>query len=650
MKRFFAVMLALALTVGMFAGCDGDGTAANEWSGEYGPHGIRYAADQTLRRLYAAEVTRLSPFNNSDSQNDSEFNALGTKGLVSRDNYNIVMPALAHSWDISECGTVYTFYLREGLVYVDHTMTPVPGSELTADCFVAVMEWNLNPEHLSPNARNWNDYVVGALEYYTWESGDEAAIERLGLTEEVTLDEIGFKAIDKHTLEITLRFPVPFFLEYTPYYPAWRPFLEEQGVLYGTDLDRIIFIGPYVLTVFEPQYRRVYTKNPYYYNADGIFVERIIDTYNSEAGLLAPVIFMNNEIDYAVINAEIVDTWLDNPLFAPYVCSGRPDPSFIWYYMFNFWPQFDEEYEPANWDLAVNNEAFRQSILWGLDTYRALLTTDAFNAHAYLGSTLTPVGYSVLGNVDYVDLPPLEDFAHHPTWLYDSDKALAYRDQAIAELTAQGATFPIKMLMPYNPSGSLGVAWALEVQVVAQQLQGLLGADYIEPIIVVGPATNFLADVRRMGNYAFMKGNNGEVAHGDPQSWTWAFEPSTELRNVNWNFIDLATGAETQRVYSEWVELLEAAMAIRIKSEERYLAFAEAEAHLIRHALVIPYYQTGGGYYAYRYNPFDAYGQGGQPSWRFEGLRVLAEPLTSEQWELLYADWLAEREEALANR
>ena len=64
------------------------------------------------------------------------------------------------------------------------------------------------------------------------------------------------------------------------------------------------------------------------------------------------------------------------------------------------------------------------------------------------------------------------------------------------ELTAEGATFPVKVLMPYNPSST---NWDKECQVVEQQLEGLLGSDYIDVIVEAGPSTGFLSEVRRGG-------------------------------------------------------------------------------------------------------------------------------------------------------
>jgi oligopeptide transport system substrate-binding protein len=483
------------------------------------------------------------------------------------------------------------------------------------------MEWVLDPTHLSPNAGSFNNYILNAEEYYKGEVG---------------LDKVGFKAIDKYTLQLTLKNPVPFFLSIASFMPVYRPFLEKHGILYGTELDKTIFIGPYVLTTFEPQYRRVYEKNPYYYNAKDVYIEKIIDTYNAESNLLGPELFLRGEVDYAGITSDILDMWMQNPATKDFVCPGKPDTTYQYYYMFNFWPQFDARFEPENWDLAVNNEAFRQSIFWGLDTYRAMLTQDPYTPEILLQSTITAVDFASVAGKDYVDFAPLKDFAHHPTWLFVPEKALAYKEQAMRELRAQGAKFPIKILLTYNPNVS---SWPLEVQVVAQQLVELLGADYIEPVIEAGPSTNFLAEIRRGGKYAFLKGNNGAVAPEDPESWVYAFQPG-----LNWNFIDKGTGAETQATYATYVELVNKAKAITVKSEARYMAFAEAEAFLLSHAFVVPFCTDTDGYMVYRYDLFDGYGQAG-----FEGRKVLAEPMTGEQWKLLYADWQTGKQEALRN-
>ncbi|MCL2006598.1 MAG: ABC transporter substrate-binding protein [Treponema sp.] len=627
MRKGIIILLCLLIAGSLFAAGrtqQQGGMATRPATSEIGPHGIRYAVDQTLRRIYSTEVSNLRAFDNSISATDADFNALGQKGLISRDRYDLLAPGLAERWEINADETVYTFHIRRGLQWVDHTKTPVPGAELTADDFVAVMEWVLDPTNLSGNAHQYNRYIQNAEQYYAGE---------------VPLSAVGFRAIDRYTLQITLNQPVPYFLQFVGFLPAYRPFLQQHYRTYGTELNTVLFIGPYVLTEYQHSFRRVWEKNPYYFRADQIHIERIVDTYNAEASLLAPELFIRGEIDYASVSADIIDMWVQDPRTRDYVSPGRPNHLFQWYYMFNFWPQFDARHQPSNWNLAVNNEAFRQSLFYGLNRLNAHLPVDPFNPEVYLQSTITPVGYANVGGVDYVDFAPLVEFSHHPTWGFDPQRALAFRDQAIRELTAQGATFPITLLMPYNPST---ISWGFEVQVVAQQLVELFGPNYVRPVIEAGPTATFLAEIRREGNYAFMKGNNGGVAPEDPAAWVFAFQPGQ-----NWNFMDLATGAQTRAIYARYVELLRAAEAIPYRTVERYAAFAAAEHHLLRHAMVIPYYTTGGGYHVYRYNFWDGFGNPSSGGLKIEGMRMLAAPMTAEQWRLLHADWQVGREAAL---
>jgi len=198
--------------------------------------------------------------------------------------------------------------------------------------------------------------------------------------------------------------------------------------------------------------------------------------------------------------------------------------------------------------------------------------------------------------------------------------------------------------MTYNPNTA---GWGLEVQVLRQQLVDLLGADYINPVIVTGPTVDFLTTIRRQAQYGLMKGNNGfSVAPGDPQAWTFAFSrPTVDDSWIHWANAD---GAETQRIRTEYQRLIDHAVTFNTKNIERWQAFNEAEYHLLSHAIVRPFYNTGTGSFAFRYNPFDGFGgMGPQVGWI--GRRMLAEPMTNEQWEAFHAEWQAELAERIAN-
>ncbi|HOK19390.1 MAG TPA: ABC transporter substrate-binding protein, partial [Thermosynergistes sp.] len=99
-----------------------------------------------------------------------------------------IVPGLAERWEISDDGRVYTFYLRKG-VFFHH------GTELTADDVVYTFD-----RMLDPNTRALNtdilDWVEGARERM-----DGKAIYTKGL-----------EALDRYTVQITLRGPYAPFL------------------------------------------------------------------------------------------------------------------------------------------------------------------------------------------------------------------------------------------------------------------------------------------------------------------------------------------------------------------------------------------------------------------------------------------------------
>ncbi|MDR2657238.1 MAG: ABC transporter substrate-binding protein [Oscillospiraceae bacterium] len=583
-------------------------------------YGLVYAQDQTLRLLYSTEATSLCSFSASGSANDWQAVSNCVEGLVTTDKYGNKVPGLAESWDISEDQTVYTFHLRQGLQWVDKNGEPI--GELVAQDFVDVARFVCDPANASGNATYFDSIILGAHELIAGESTDP--------------ETLAFKALDDYTIEITLVGPLPYFISYGgSYLPAPSGMLAELGANYGLDNETMGFIGAYVLTEFSPEFRRVYEKNPYYYDADEVFIEKIVMTYNAESSTLAPEMFLRGDVDYASVNTALLTEWKQNDATKDIVIPGQPDTTYMYYYSFCYDPQFGEEYEPENYLKAIDNENFRQSLFWGINRYKALLAQDPYNPQLQQTNTITPVGWCNINGVDFTQVGDMKEISDRDNNNFDEQKALEYKAKAVEELTAAGVKLPIKLYMQYNPTLT---SWEQEVQVVKQQLTDLLGADYIECIIQAGPTTGFLAAVRRSGDYGFMKLNNGASAD-DPDNWTLAFRPEN-----TWTFIDKAKSPSVAALYEEYLALLTDAQNVMLKSEERYEKFAKAEAFLLNHALVIPFCTDTEGYFVAKYNPFELV-HNADRLWK--GGHVLESPLTEAQFLALYTDWAVEREASL---
>ena len=149
----------------------------------------------------------------------------------------------------------------------------------------------------------------------------------------------------------------------------------------------------------------------------------------------------------------------------------RPETGKSYFYIFNFLPYahefsnwnvtgVDAQYEPDNWAKAVNSTNFRKAFLYAINPSVTLAVTAPEGYDNYKLHTITPPSFCANSQgVDYTecgDLANLSDF-------FDEAKAKEYRDAAVEELTAAGATFPIKVQYPYNPAV---VDWDKQCQVL----------------------------------------------------------------------------------------------------------------------------------------------------------------------------------------
>ena len=201
----------------------------------------------------------------------------------------------------------------------------------------------------------------------------------------------------------------------------------------------------------------------------------------------------------------------------------------------------------------------------------------------------------------------------------------------MAELTAAGATFPIKVYMPYNVSMD---SWGNECQVVKQQMESLLGTDYINIMIYQAGKDSFLSNVRKAGNYAFMKCNWG-ADYADPETWTDPFTLGS-----SYSFIFESTDPTTQALYSEYLALVDAAKAITTDMDARYEAFAKAETFLLDHGFAIPFSTNASGYSMSRLNTFEGqYAPFGGASQRYKDQHLLDKSMSVEEFNAAYIQW-----------
>lgn len=659
-KRWIAMLLCMVMALSTLAGCSGgtDATqaAGTQAAGESGGAGGESAGDEgagsgeagsAYRVLYSGEVTTLN-YLITATTNDFQISANVIDTLLEYDNKGELLPSLATDWSYDEAANTWTFTLREGQKWVDNTGAAV--ADVTAQDFVDSMKYILTPSNTSATSQMLFGVIENAEEYYKGLAGEEGYSE-------IDFSEVGVTAVDEHTLQYKLADQVPYFLSmltYVCFMPAYGPQLEEQGASFGTTAESMYYCGAYYISNYEPQVQMVLTKNAGNWDAEHVYIETIQRTYNAEEGAIGAEMAKRGEIDYTTLGADIVDAWLADPETSDMVSMERPHIDYNYFYCFNFnvhklnedyttegmsGYSIDEKYEPANWEIAVNNENFRQSIRHAISRVSTLYisTGDSADPNIYIQNTITPEGFAVNSETgeDYTAQARFADIMG--TDSFDTAAAESYKEQAMAELGQAGVTFPVKVLVRYNPTTT---NWEEECVVLESQLESVLGTDYIDVIIEAGPAEGFLTEVRRNANYMLLLCNWG-ADYADPETWTdpfyqaqnadGSYGPGSKYSYMATAITDNQASADTVK---EYFRLVEAARAITNDTAARYAAFAEAEAYLIEHALVVPYGTSVSNFVVSRLNPWEGqFAPFGISRFRYKGQKLYDHFISMEEFE-----------------
>lgn len=640
--RILAGLLTGVMALSLAACGSSSSGSSDSGSGENGEK-------TTFRTLYSGEVQTLNYLTTSTT-NDYAISANIIDCLVDYDQYGNITPGLAESWESNDDMTEWTFHIRKGVKWVDNNGKEM--ADVTANDWVAAARYVNDAAHESDNqymydtgavvhnAQAYYDYTAYMLASENGTKDTDADGEKLEPVDPVNAEDIGVEAPDDYTLVYKLDAPCSFFtsiVSYTSYMPVSQACLDEYGDSFGLDNESLWYNGAFVLSTYEPQEKHVLTKNASYWDKDHVYLDEVVSTYNADASSVEANMYKNGEIDYASISADLLDSWLKDDAVKDQVHGSRPDNSFSYFFCFNFDPQFDAQYEPDNWKLAVNNENFRKALMASLDRVKALTVSEPYNPEKLLNNTVTPANFAAAAGKDYTQYDALKDITNGDS--FDAAKAVEYRDKAKEELEKEGCTFPVKVLMPYNPSST---NWDKECQVIEQQMESVLGTDFIDIIVQAGPETGFLSAVRRSGAYAFMKCNWG-ADYADPQTWA---EPFTE--GNNYNFWDISEDEETQAIYQEWTDKVTEAEAICTDDEARFNAFAEAEKLLIDHAIIVPFKIDDGGYTASKLNPLEGeFAPYGVALQRYKFQHLGEKSMSMDEFNTALAEWEEARTKAL---
>lgn len=276
-KKLLAVILVVAMSAMMFTGCGTKDKKDPKDSGK-DPEVTQPAEEDDKtddqasttdgdRSLYPGTAEENAITVNIASEMPDMFSVTMTdttsftvlrhivENLVMLDENDNVVPGVATDWTESEDKLVYTFNLREGMKWSN-------GEPVTAHDFVFAWTSLLSPDFAS-------DYA-----YFGYIFKNGAAFNN----GEVGADALGFKALSDYKLEVTLENPAPYFLSTLAFgvlAPVNEKAYNQFGEAYGTDADKMAYNGPFIMKSWEHESQVVLEKNPDFYDADKISLDKI---------------------------------------------------------------------------------------------------------------------------------------------------------------------------------------------------------------------------------------------------------------------------------------------------------------------------------------------------------------------------------------
>ena len=326
-SRLFALLLALAMVLALFAGCGNNAPAAEKIYRTYmssdcamlNGHDDVGTAVQTPFDWCNATLFRAVP--NEDGKGYHYVGDLATdlpvlvetkEGPYSK----YVSEAQADGSTVKvlteETGTltVWQFEIREGATWHN-------GEKLDAEDIIYSWKMAIDPTLANQMSNFLYSQAITILNGEKYFRGD------------CEWDEVGIKVLeDGKTMQITCvgtpevkTFCSHFndrstYVVYEPFYEAGMS-AERTETTYGDSLDTWMGCGPYFFDTWEQDNKHVYKKNPDHWNAD-LYNYDVVEVYIIKEQNAAVQMFEAGKLDDLTPNADTIETYIEDPRLVNY--------------------------------------------------------------------------------------------------------------------------------------------------------------------------------------------------------------------------------------------------------------------------------------------------------------------------------------------
>ena len=597
-----AMALALAAML-VLSGCGG---TSNGGSGTEGEGGDQESAKNEIKDLVIPRQAsrELETFNvlYAQRQEDNENLTSLVDGLLEVDQKGQLVPCIAEEWGTEDNGLTWTFKLREGVKWVD--VNAQEKADCTAQDFATGLEWVLNfHKNDSSNISMPVEMIEGAQEYYDYTktlSAEEAKALTAGEGSKFR-EMVGLETPDDYTVVYHCLAEKPYFdslAAYVALYPLSQAMVDELGGPDGVksmNNENMWYNGAYTMTSYLQGNEKVFTKNPMYWDTE---CERFdtVTVKMVESNDVAYQLYESGELDYVQLGEAQVTTIAKDPnhKFYNYLVPDIPS-KYSYQFHFNYNKKTEDGETDTNWNTAIANEAFRKAWYYGLDLSDYFKRSNAINPMVCENNFYTMKGLVYTSDgTEYTELVRqelglAESNGETPVRV-DATKAEEYKKQAMEELTALGVTFPVEADYYIMASSQTALDSA---NVLAQCISDGLGDDFVK-LNIKTYIKSVNQEVVNPHLHSFVL-NGWGADYGDPQNYLGQemYGPENAYYSAHYSYINEVTEETPENkalldTYKEYTKMVEEADKITDNLDERYKAYAKAEAYLLDHVLVLP--------------------------------------------------------------
>lgn len=321
-------------------------------------------AEQVLNINYMADPKTWDPCDDVTTTSANLY--LNTYISLYRTAENGDEPSGAASYEVNNDGTIYTFHLNPDCKFQD-------GSPITAADWEFTWKRLLDPKVACDYAWYLADFIKGGYELNGLSADDYADEAAFDAAIAEAKENVGVKALDDYTLQVTLGAGCPYFVSVSTH-PCLgvmsKAFVEGLGdTTYGTSPETTLCSGPFYLESWSDDQLITLKKNENYIYADRVKLDTVNVTLISSSSTEI-LMYENNELDMTNIDMSTADA-------ASY--AGN-DEYQIWGSLGNGWIDFNCSRYP------LDNKLVRKALCYAIN-FEELCTA------VIGGGVLTPNGF-----------------------------------------------------------------------------------------------------------------------------------------------------------------------------------------------------------------------------------------------------------------